>query len=309
MTLVTVVATSTYFVHVADRRLTGPASLPNEQNKTIILHMPSDLTMVVGYAGLAHFAHKPMNQELMRLFCELYRTVEGDITEFLKGIRGALDSRFSELDIARLNPRDKRFSLIVTAIGRGTRVNPLVSCSTFSNYRDLHGTAPDALIAAPAFSSRYDSLEPSPGAPNPGVIITVGDDASFGPRLDDLLELVAQGKPARFVRDRVVADMASTALTHPTISGDVHSVTIDRSFEITTDYHVTDPTGVMSFPDHVGFDEQHNCIAASGATLSQGTDPNHPVGIMVRPKQSKKSRCWCGSGKRFDSCHGRRACP
>jgi hypothetical protein len=301
MTLIALVATSDYIVQVADRKLTGGGPGLREQNKTLVVNLPNDVKLLVGYAGLAHWG-KAMNKELVHVFAKLFERVGMNVEAFYEGLAEALDNRFKEFDIARLPRAAKPFSLVVASIGQGTNRSPLVKCATVSNYKRF-GDTEDERKASNAFQTVFYNLEPAEDGPRCAVI-TIGDDSEFQPNVDQYKELLSDGKGATYMRDRLVADVTRFNPTSRTVGDDMHSVIIEADFRVQHEYHVSKETDRWPFIDQMLVSEDLSVLAVAAGELTIGSVAGQPEGTIRRPEQSKKSRCWCGSGKRYSQCHG-----
>ena len=302
MTLIVLVATSDYVVQVADRRLTGGGPGVRDQNKTLVVHLPNGAKLLVGYAGLAHWG-KAMNRELVLLIRNLFENVGMDVEAFYGGLAAALERQFRESDIARIPRASKRFSLVVASIGEGTKRSPLVKCVTVSNYLRFETTEGED-DASHTFETVFYNLEPVQEA-GQSAVITIGDDAEFQSSAQQYRELLNQGKGAAYMRDRIVADVIRFNPRSRTVGDDVHSVVIGHDFEVNPDYHVAREADRWSFVDQMLISADMSVLAAVAGELTVGSVAGQPEGAIRRPRQSKKSRCWCGSGRRFSQCHGR----
>jgi len=300
MTLIALVATSDYLVQVADRRLTIGRTAVRDQNKTIVVHLPG-VKLLVGYAGLAHWG-RAMNTELVYVFEKLFKQVGLNIEAFYEGIAGALDARFKESDIAGLKIEQKAFALVIASIGQGSKTSPLVKCVKVSNYLRLEGES-DSMGTSQNFRTILYNLEPTQDGPRCAVI-TIGDDSEFQPKVEQYNELVAGGKGPAYMRDRLVADVTRYNPRSRSVGDDVHSVIIGADYEVKSAYHVAKPADRWSFIDQMLISEDMSVLAVAAGELTRGADAAKPDGPIIRPRQSKKSRCWCGSGKRFAQCHG-----
>ncbi len=267
------------------------------------MNWPGRANIVVSYAGLAYFAGKPMHHDLETLLANHAKRVRMDLGQFMEGLPDLLTARFKMNDISQL-PRDvRRFEIAVSGVYERQDNGPTTFWSQISNFADFGAGASSEARAKFEMASDFPGLVEPRGSVYAGFFL--GDASKVTTAQSHRVEsLLSQSRPARNVRDLVVALYREFAANNRGISDDVHSVILSTTGEIVTEYHVHHPTDRWNGIDQIQFDEAGEYFIASDLTMTMGRNPDKSDGIVARPRQSKKSRCWCGSGKRYAQCHG-----
>jgi hypothetical protein len=304
MTIIAVAANPHFAVQVSDRRLTRQAGhtykpVTDEENKALYWVFP-DAHFVVGYTGIARVGREPMDEVLAVILVNLGIAAGYGATNAIAAIPAELDRVFRTKMPRSVSASMRRLTVMITGFQPGNdRWNP-THCLV-SNFQRWGSR--DADDAAEHFALQTIAADPSEGWPT--LLQHVGArHAVRQHETDDLRTLLAEGKPPRAVRDKMVDLLyAWSSRSHGTIGLQANSVVIEAGIgQPDWRYHSEHNSHTI----HGGMTVMCTPETAYAARFQvSADDPTSTPPMVVPMPHSRRSPCPCGSSRQYRLCHGR----
>jgi hypothetical protein len=315
MTLVIACGNEAYTALIADRRLTGPRSVAdNEFGKVMSLELPT-ARLGVASCGLARVGgHFRSNFDFPGFIRDAAQ--DGDLDALIVGFASRLDDVFASLPST------------VTLTQRETAV-------LFAGYRyDETGRAQRFARAVGNRSSeaggprRFGVQDVFEGKPSNYICEMGAHEAVSRDGINALGELVKANRPARAVLGKaasIIRQAAETRKAGGVIGRQLTSLIIpsDRSRPPVTEYHTEHLSDRLYLPDFVALDSAGGGSALVGANVTTASltraetkardlraqrgraqDATQRFTPIAFPRVRRNDPCPCGSGRRFKRCHG-----
>ncbi|WP_445167023.1 hypothetical protein ACTXG7_24870 [Mycolicibacterium sp. Dal123E01] len=284
MTLILIAANKDFIVQVSDRRTTSVRGVESdEETKAIYLETPY-MQALMGYTGLARIGIEPTNRILMDLLLkEVLRRADGNPSRVVHELGAALDNFFQNGPGRVYRVRDRGLTVAITAfVGRE------------GGLRQAFLTNTKGGVFRPVFSN------PKRDAPDDKLTIVqrLGQWQEFDQnQAEEVRTLLAPGRPARAVRDKMAEIIANRANTNQTVGAQLNTAVLQRGQQPAWGYvtGVNSPTYysgdmVIMWPDG-------KMLATSDMQITNQDRP------MVVPRVHRNAPCPCGNGKRYRECH------
>lgn len=305
MTIVVAAINRDFTVQVSDRRLTASAgdgstwTFSEEENKSIAWTLPS-ARFAVGYSGIARIGKEPMNRLLGQAMLHA-----AQLANYIPQL--AIENLADILTRQLATVRDRssaRLSVIVTGFVIQSDGGHALVQALLSNYQDWGvGDAPQACSeVVPTFRHAKAGVEWPTEVQRIGVYSLLGPEDACSLRL-----LLAKGKPATATRDKIIELLRGWSIRAPTIGLSANSLVLPAKPELSPywAYHAHSSGDTYYVGDTVISLPESSFSAAEMQITKLGPGPP----MVVPMPSSRRVPCPCGSGKRYNICHGREQRP
>lgn len=281
MTLLIAMANDTHAILLGDRRLVGNNRIGTDEANKVCVLFCDNAKLAIAFTGLAIVGAFRTQDWLRDTLYEI-----GKRKHLMLDVLGELE-REATRTFAKLPPCPTGF--LIT----GFQYSPVAQnvCFFLTNFDS----------GKPPFTPRPDFTLQELGTPGTTIVeaagfksvLTARDYSSLRKMLDaDNAPPLILRKAVEIMR-RVSADPKSQRM----IGGQCNSavVRVQANTGVTGTYHSEKPTFVAFGPDMAS-------AVTGGSLASAGTLLYAPM-FLSGPEIRKNDECWCGSGKKFGSCH------
>ncbi len=287
MTLIVAAGCHEYAALVVERRLTANGEVREDEANKLVLVRSKGLRLAVSYTGLAEVGPFKTSEWLPERLRDAMTADNGVLH---------LD-RFCEMatkDFAKLraaHPEDLFLSIGVVGFVAAPVTNERQLTQVLIG--NIVHTADDLRLRPGPFNWKTAAY---PADSNETFAMIGGAiSRSYEPRRATLERMLSDGRPARAVVAKAVELIRAAASEDRRVGAQCSSVIINRSGEVTYNYHTAVSVKTIYSPAIVT--PQTVFLGAKVIRMSEG-----PAAVPVVPNVAP---CPCGSGKRYGRCHGR----
>lgn len=303
VTLIVAAGNWDHVVQVSDRRISsGGVALSDDEDKAVHLRLPT-ADLLVGYTGLARVGSDSMTQALMDCMIRIAESGEFEPEAFVRRLCGELTTLFRSPPLRRYPARDRRLTVILTGFlyleGHDRQARHTVVQALITNFQRW-GVGDEA--------AAWDEFEPwfafpIAGEVWPTLVQRIGNwDAVPQELAEELRQLLAEGKPARAIRDKIVSMLPGWSDKFPTVGPEANCAILRprRGVEWShatskVSWSVSIGSGVVAIPGEIWA-----FMDAQVEAVDKLTTP--PMNV---PQVPKNKPCPCRSGLRYRQCHGK----
>lgn len=307
MTLIIAAGNTEQFIQVSDRRLTSNGKLiEDESNKAIVLTC-SNARLSVGFTGLAKAGSFETRKWLSKTLNEC---APPDYTaeQLIKRFTVKATSEFAQNpNLKFLSREQKRLSIMFTGY-LYHHEPPLGALAIVSNFQNIDNN--ETLNKSLDSFNCYFREERRPNDGKITLFFTIGTLPPVPKQdIEVLKNLVSNKKPAIGIVNKLV-DTIQKLSEHPkagnTIGKQLNSIIIpsDRTKAVESNYHSEAVKMETFMPDQVMVVSEKLHMNVANIKIEPVDKATTPP--MSGPKLKPKQPCWCGSGKRYKYCHGKR---
>lgn len=307
MTLIIAAGNTEQFIQVSDRRLTANGRLiEDESNKAIVLTC-SNARLSVGFTGLARAGSFNTREWLLKKLNEC-APPDYIADQIIKRFTEKATKEFSHIpNLKSLSRVHKRLSIMFTGY-LYHHAPPLGALAIVSNFQniDLNTTLNES-------SDNFNYYFREERRPNDGKIILFFKIGTLPPvqkkDIKIIKELVANRKPARAIENKlvdIIRKLSDHAAAGNTIGKQLNSIIIPRDLTmgVESNYHSETVKMETYIPDQVMVVSNKLHMNVSNIRVEPVDPTTSPP--MSGPKLKPKQPCWCGSGKKYKHCHGKK---
>lgn len=307
MTLIIAAGNTEQFIQVSDRRLTSNGKFKEEESNKAIVLTCSNARLSVGYTGLAKAGSFDTRKWLLKTLNEC---APPDYTadQIIKRFTEKATKEFSQNpNLKHLPMEHKRLSIMFTGYlyHHDPPLGALAIVSNFQNI-DLNETRNKS-------SDSFNCFFREERRPNDGKIalfFTIGTLPPVQKQDAQILkELVSNKIPAIGIVNKLV-EIIRKLSDHPsagnTIGKQLNSIIIpsDPIKAVESNYHSETVKMQTYMPDQVMVVSTKLHMNVENIQIEPVDKTTTPP--MSGPKLKPKQPCWCGSGKRYKYCHGKK---
>lgn len=303
MTLIVAIANWEHAVQVSDRRITANGvPVSDAEGKAIHLHLPH-ADLLVGYTGLARVGSQPMSQILMEIMLRSAEKADFIADATVHAIGEELTSLFKTPKVRAYAAKHRRLSVMFTGFnyfeGDSGLARHQIAHALLTNFQRWgEGDNPEA----------WDEFKPlffnvKDGETWPTVVQRIGAWAAVPLDFaEDLRALLAEGKPASAVRDKVVSMLPGWSTAYSVIGKEANCAVLRPRAGVewthassTSAWVVNLGSTVIALPGQM--------VALMDAQIEAVDKSTSP---MIVPQVPRRNPCPCGSGLRYRQCHGKK---
>jgi hypothetical protein len=302
MTLILVLGNEDQFIQISDRKLSVlRGKLTEEANKGSFLQF-SDARLLFGYTGLARTkgfdADRWLEDTLLKCGPPDF-LADRALNRFTE----IATKDFSSLPtIGSLNPVSKRFCVMFVGF-LYSYIPPLGIYALISNFHNMNGQ-----IYSKA-QDKFVFIHKNELRPTGTFLDSIGNNGAFTKsQMVQLKALLLARRPANAIADKaieIMLEIANSPQSENTVGKQFNIIYLPRN-------HNEEPSAAFYSDTTTYTDYTPNAIwitpwtqsAFSNISFSVADPASAPP--LAGPRLSPNQLCWCGSGKKYKWCHGKK---